>query len=119
MRVCRLCVPLKANIAGNVLTITAFCLPLVIGAVGFAVDVAGWQQTKRMLQGAADSAAFSAATASAAGATSTRASEEAKAVLSTYGIVDGSNGATVIRQSRAEQLVRLPERWNQHHCRSL
>ncbi|MFC3173392.1 pilus assembly protein TadG-related protein [Novosphingobium bradum] len=86
---------LAASRAGNVLVVAAFSLPLVIGAVGLAIDVAGWQQSRRALQGAADSAVYSAAVASAAGASADRAREEARAVLSTYGLVNGANGVTI------------------------
>ena len=43
---------------GNVLVVTAACLPLVIGAAGLATDTIEWTLWKRQLQRAADSAAI-------------------------------------------------------------
>jgi Flp pilus assembly protein TadG len=43
---------------GNVLAITAACMPLVIGAAGLSVDTIQWTLWKRQLQRAADSAAL-------------------------------------------------------------
>ena len=53
--------------AGNVLAITAACLPLLIGAAGFAVDTAQWTYWRRQLQREADSAALAGAFAKAQG----------------------------------------------------
>ena len=43
---------------GNVLAITAACMPLIIGAAGLATDTIEWTLWKRQLQRAADSAAI-------------------------------------------------------------
>ena len=43
---------------GNVLAITAACMPLIIGAAGLATDTIEWTLWKRELQRAADSAAI-------------------------------------------------------------
>ena len=53
--------------AGNVLAITAACLPLLIGAAGLAVDTAQWTYWRRQLQREADSAALAGAFAKAQG----------------------------------------------------
>ena len=53
--------------AGNVLAITAACLPLLVGAAGLAVDTAEWTYWKRQLQREADSAAIAGAFAKAQG----------------------------------------------------
>jgi Flp pilus assembly protein TadG len=53
--------------SGNVLAITAACLPLLIGAAGLAVDTAEWSYWKRQLQREADSAALAGAFAIAQG----------------------------------------------------
>lgn len=58
---------LRREDAGNVLAITAACLPLLIGAAGLAVDTAEWSYWKRQLQREADSAALAGAFAIAQG----------------------------------------------------
>ena len=44
---------------GNVLAMTAIALPVILGAVGLAVDTTQWVLTKRQMQSVADSAALS------------------------------------------------------------
>lgn len=58
---------------GNVLAITAACLPLVVGAAGLATDTIQWTLWKRQLQRAADSAAIAGVynRSSASGSTAT------------------------------------------------
>ena len=58
---------LRRNCAGNVVAVTAACLPLLIGAAGLAVDTAEWTYWKRQLQREADSAAIAGAFAKAQG----------------------------------------------------
>lgn len=50
---------LRRDERGNVLAMTAIVLPVVLGAVGLAVDTTQWVLTKRQLQSVADSAALS------------------------------------------------------------
>jgi Flp pilus assembly protein TadG len=75
---------------GNVLTIFAISLPLMIGGLGLGVEGANWYQTKRALQNAADEAVVAAATNN----TSTYQSE-ARAVAAKYGFTNGSSNVTV------------------------
>jgi Flp pilus assembly protein TadG len=79
-----------SNEGGGVAVIFGLVATLVIAIVGLGVDVAYWYRTDRAMQNAADSAAIAAAT----NGTGTY-QNEAKAVASQYGYVDGSNGVTV------------------------
>lgn len=81
---------LRRDNRGNILVIFGFALPLLIGALGLAVDGATWYETKRSLQNAADQAAVAAAT----NATSTYA-DEAKSVAARYGFTDGQANVVV------------------------
>ena len=81
---------------GNVAIITAILLPVLIGGFGIGFETAGWYQTQRALQNAADSAAIAAAT----NASSSYASE-ASAVAAQYGFTNGSAGATVSSSNSA------------------
>ena len=47
---------LRGDKRGNILTIFAIALPLMIGGLGLGVEGANWYQTKRALQNAADQA---------------------------------------------------------------
>jgi Putative Flp pilus-assembly TadE/G-like len=76
--------------SGVVAVIIGLVAALVVAVVGLGVDVVGWYRTDRAMQNAADSAAVAAAT----NGTGTY-QNEAKAVTSQYGYVDGSNGVTV------------------------
>jgi Flp pilus assembly protein TadG len=75
---------------GIISLVTALTLVVVIGFVGLALDVGTWYRSQRALQNAADAAVLAAAVN--AGSTY---DEEAKAVASSYGFVDGSGGITV------------------------
>jgi Flp pilus assembly protein TadG len=48
---------------GSVAIMTAVCLLLLTGFLGFAIDAGSWEVARRSLQGAADGAAYSAAMA--------------------------------------------------------
>jgi Flp pilus assembly protein TadG len=87
----RLCRDQKGGIA----TLTAVSLAMVVGFIGLGTEVSMWYSTTRSMQGASDGAAFTAATALAAGQTSTTFKAAAKAVSSNYGFTDGSNHVTV------------------------
>ncbi len=84
------------NESGQALIITIVCLTVLLGFVGFAVDVGYMFYTKRQLQTAADSAALAGASVLTAGTPSlstitTVANHDA--VLN--GVTTGSNGFTV------------------------
>jgi Flp pilus assembly protein TadG len=70
-------------------------LTIMMGGAGLAIDIGLWYNDKRVAQGAADSAAFSAAVDYAAGDTATGAAAAAKAITAQYGMTNGSNGVTV------------------------
>ena len=53
---------LRGDKRGNILTIFAIALPLMIGGLGLGVEGANWYQMKRALQNAADQAVVAAAT---------------------------------------------------------
>jgi Flp pilus assembly protein TadG len=75
--------------------VVGLCLAVILGAAGLAVDVGLWYADRRAAQGAADSAAFSAATDYANSSSLTFGAATAKAVAAKYGFTDGSGGVTV------------------------
>ena len=75
--------------------LTALSLTGMLGCAGLATELGFWYVQKRSMQGAADSAAFSAAIALAAGENSSLFQTEAQSVAATYGFVSGSDGVTV------------------------
>ena len=87
---------LRADKRGNILTIFAIALPLMIGGLGLGVEGANWYQTKRALQNAADEAVVAAATNN----TSTYLSE-ARAVTAKYGFTNGTANVSVTASNAA------------------
>jgi hypothetical protein len=75
--------------------IVALALSGLIGFAALATEAAKWYTTERHMQGAADSAAATAAAALAAGEPSSALTSEAKSVAAVYGFADGSNGTSV------------------------
>ena len=73
----------------------AISLSVVAGFAGLGVEAGSWYYTKRGMQGAADTAASTAASALAAGEPSSTFAPQAKSVAACYHFVDGSNGTTV------------------------
>ena len=69
---------LGADRRGAVMPLFALALPIIIGFAGLGTEVANWYLTKRTMQGAADAAASTAATALAAGTTTPRPCEQAQ-----------------------------------------
>ena len=79
---------------GTIAVMTGLCAAALAGFTALAIDVASWQVAQRSMQGAADTAAYSAAIAySSSGGTSYIA--QAKGITASQGFVDGQNGATV------------------------
>lgn len=76
--------------------ISAFVLPVLLGAFAIGFETTDWYQTQRSAQNAADSAVIAAAT----NGTATYATE-AKAVAATLGFPDGVNGVTVAASNAA------------------
>ncbi len=81
---------------GATAVIVALSLTVLMGFAGLAVDVGLWYRDKRLAQGAADSAAYSAAVDRAAGDTAAGAIAAAKAITAQYGLVDGAGGVSVV-----------------------
>ena len=52
---------LITNRSGNVMMMTALCMPIMVGAAGLASDTVSWALTRRQLQREADSAALAGA----------------------------------------------------------
>jgi len=73
----------------------AISLAGIAGLAGLGTEAAGWYVTKRTMQGAADSAAYTAALALNNGASSTAVASQAKSIAASYGFADGSNSVTV------------------------
>ena len=69
----RLLKKLRRNERGNVLLLAGFCMPLIIGSAGLAVDTVQWVLAKRQLQRAADSAALAGVYAAVQGSSQTAA----------------------------------------------
>jgi Flp pilus assembly protein TadG len=81
--------------AGATTVIIALTFTALVGFAALGSEVATWYSIRRTMQGAADSAAFSAATAKWNGASTAAYTSEAQSVTGNYGFVDGSNGAVV------------------------
>src|SRR5438876_427261 len=79
----------KDDQSGNYLVLTALLMPVLIESIGLGTDFGVAFYKQQAMQGAADSAAISAATASA------NLVVQANAVTASYGFVSGSNGVTV------------------------
>ena len=93
---CALASRLRRDSRGNILTIFAIALPLMVGGLGLGVEGANWYQTKRALQNAADEAVVAAATNN-----SSNYLTEAKAVAAKYGFTDGSANVTITGSNAA------------------
>ena len=87
---------LRSDRRGNILTIFAIALPLMVGGLGLGVEGANWYQTKRALQNAADEAVVAAATNNSA-----TYINEARAVTAKYGFTDGTANVTVTASNAA------------------
>jgi len=70
-------------------------LVVLMGFVGLAVESSNWLVIRRTMQGAADSAAFSAAVALGQSEPIASYTSEATSVAATYGYANGTNGVTV------------------------
>src|SRR5215472_6119172 len=79
---------------GNIAIITGLMMPVLLGFAALGTEGGLWYYTHQSAQGAADSAAISAATLY--GETNTGdIVTQAKGVTATYGFTDGSNSTTV------------------------
>jgi len=82
---------------GNISTIAALSMPVLVGFLGLGAETASWYNGKRALQNAADSAAIAAAT----NADASTYDEEAKAVAARYGFQHGVDGVSVTAVNNA------------------
>jgi Flp pilus assembly protein TadG len=82
---------------GNAAFLTGLLFPALVGFVGLGVDVVYWMTSQRSVQGAADEAAYSVASAITAGGNPTLANltTEAKGVAASMGFVHGTGGVSV------------------------
>lgn len=81
--------------AGATAIVVALSTTALMGGAALALDIGIWYNDKRIAQGAADSAAYSAAVDYAAGDTAANVAATAKAIAAQYGQADGSGGVTV------------------------
>jgi Flp pilus assembly protein TadG len=90
----RACRAFLRDCSGNYAIIGALMSPVVIGAAGLATEGGLWYHKHQTLQGAADSAALSAAARYGLNVNAPLA-PQARSVVAAYGYVDGSNGTVV------------------------
>ncbi len=81
--------------SGNYAMIIGLTSPLLIGGAGLATEGGMWLYKRQEMQGAADAAAISAATRWSVTKSSSNLTRQARGVTSTFGYVDGTDGATV------------------------
>jgi Flp pilus assembly protein TadG len=90
---------LLSDCSGASAVVFALLLSGLVGFAGLGTEVGGWYLSKRTMQGAADAAAFSAATAKAQGAPSAAYGSEASSIAAGFGYVDATDGVTVTLNS--------------------
>jgi Flp pilus assembly protein TadG len=73
----------------------AITFTMLVGFAALGTEVAEWYSIRRTMQGAADSAAYSAATAKWNGASTAAFTSEAKSVTAGYGFTDEVAGAVI------------------------
>src|SRR5262249_6294533 len=91
----RLLAAFAGDRAGAATLTIAVSFSVLVGFAALGTEVAEWYSIRRTMQGSADSAAFSAATAKWNGASTDAYTSEARSVTGSYGFADGSNGAVV------------------------
>jgi Flp pilus assembly protein TadG len=80
---------------GSYIVLMTLAMPVLVGIGGLATEGGYWLYNHRVVQSAADNAAYSAATAYAIDSTVNLTSQAKAAAASSYGLVDGKNGVTV------------------------
>lgn len=86
---------LIADRKGGVAVLTALALTTLMGFAGLGTEATLWYVSKRNMQAASDAAAYTAAVAEKAGASSTAFTAAAKAVSAKYGFTDGAGSVVV------------------------
>ena len=79
---------------GTIAVMTGLCAAALAGFTALAIDAASWQVAQRSMQGAADTAAYSAGIAYTK-SVGTSYVTQAKGIAAANGYVDGQNGVTV------------------------
>jgi Flp pilus assembly protein TadG len=85
---------LRRDQRGTIAVMTGLGAAALAGFAALAIDVASWQVSQRSMQGATDTAAYSAAVAYNNSGGTTYITQ-AKGIAAAQGYVDGQNGATV------------------------
>jgi Flp pilus assembly protein TadG len=91
----RLLVRVLCDEEGSYLVLFAFLMPVLVGVAGLGTEGGLWLYTQQALQGAADSAAVSAAYAYA---NNSNVLTQAQAITATYGLVCGSGVTCTVNQ---------------------
>jgi Flp pilus assembly protein TadG len=86
---------LVADRKGGVAVFTAFAMTSLLGFAGLGTEAVLWYVAQRNMQGASDTAAFTAATAEAAGQNLDQFTQSARAVTSQYGFTNDMNGVLI------------------------
>jgi hypothetical protein len=86
---------LAADSSGAVTVTLALTFTALVGFAALGTEVAQWYSIRRTMQGAADSAAFSAALAKWNGSGTSVYTSEAESVTGNYGFVNGTNNVVV------------------------
>ena len=81
--------------SGTSAVVIALSMTGLLGLAGLGTEVGMWYVSKRTMQAASDSAAFSAAMAKYNGESQTLFTAEAKSITGSYNFVDGTNNVTV------------------------
>src|ERR1700761_1695732 len=81
--------------SGVTAVVVGLSMTALMGGAAMDLDIGLWYNDKRIAQGAADSAAYSAAIDYATGDTAANVTATAKAIAAQYGQTDGSGGVTV------------------------
>jgi Flp pilus assembly protein TadG len=80
---------------GAAAVVMGITFAVLVGFAALGTEVAEWYSVRRTMQGAVDSAAYSAALAKYNGANTSAYTSEAESVAASYGFVDGTNNAVV------------------------
>ena len=89
------CGGVASDSTGAAAVMLALSLSSILGLVGLGTEVAAWYTTTQTMQGAADAAAYTAATAKAAGASLAQLTTEAQSIAGRYNFINGTTGVTV------------------------
>lgn len=80
---------------GSILIYLTLAVPVLLGVAALGTEGGSWLYQRRVLQSAADNAAYSAAAAYAADKTANYTTQARAVTANDYGLVDGQNNVTV------------------------